>query len=174
MRLGFATVPVFTAVMACTPVTQTTGMALGPSPVLDGGVYSTGGGITVAAELMNIGGMMGLCGVWAESKRQAVLSKGKARNVLHTGSAYVNGTILHRDLGFMTKVDPTGSYGGQQAACVQTQTPYQAGQTLKLRIPKQVVHREIDDADGVGIAVVFRQTGPGAMNPSLKSLILDN
>ena len=174
MRLSFAFVPVVAALTACTPATQTTSMALGPSPVLDGGTYSTGGGITVAAEVKNIGGMAGLCGVWAESKRQSVLSKGKATKVMHTGSAYLNGTILHRDLAFMTKVAPTGSYGGQQAACVQTQTPYQPGQSLQLRIPKQVVHREIDDADGVGITVIFRQTGPGAMNPSLKSLILDN
>lgn len=147
-------------------------MALGPTPVLDGGSYSTGGGITIAAELKNLGGMTALCGVWAESKRQSVLSKGKARNVLHTGSAYVNGTVLHRDLGFMSKTAPTGDYAGQQAACVKTQTPWMGGQGLQLRIPQQVVHREIDDADGVGINVIFRQTGPGAMNPSLKSLIL--
>jgi len=176
-RKHLSIIAMITALAACTPAEQAAVMALGPTPVLDGGIYSSGGGITVAAQVNEIDGMTGLCGVWAESKRQAVFTKGLARKVMHTGSAYLDGTILHRDLAFMAKVDPMTSYAGQGANCVKTQRPWSAadaGKPVKLRIPKQVVHREIDDGDGVGIVVTFSQTGPGAMSPSLKSLILDN
>lgn len=158
---------------ACTPAEQAMMMQLA-NPGLDGGTYSTGGGIDVAAEIREIGGMTGLCGVWAESKRQAIFSKGKAGNVMRTGSAYVDGAVLHRDLGFMRKVAPSGPYAGQTANCIRTTRPWSAadeGKPVQIRIPRQVVHREGEDGDSTGLEVVFRQTGPGANNPTLKSLI---
>ncbi len=162
------------AAAACTPVAKVGKTSLGPSPVLDGGTYSTGGGITVAAQTINVGGMTALCGAWAESKHQSVLSKGAAPRVMHSGSVYLGDAVLHRDLAFMAKVAPAASYAGQPANCVVTQTPWSAGQVVKIRIPRQEVLRENSDQDGVNISVTFRQTGPGAMNPSLKSLILGN
>ena len=164
------------ALAACTPAEKAAVMML-VDPVLDGGGYSTGGGITVAAEVVPIGGMTGLCGAWSESKRQAVFTKGVSQKVMHTGSAYLDGEVLHRDLAFMNKVPPATSYAGQPGHCVKTQRPWSAsdaGKRVQLRIPQQVVHREIEDGDGASVIVTFSQTGPGAMNPSLKSLILDN
>lgn len=160
------------AMAGCTPAAKAPVMTLGEAPVLDGGTYSTGGGITLAAEVVPLGGQTALCGVWAESQHQSVLSKGSARRVLHTGSAYLNGQVLHRDLAFMAQVPPATSYAGLEANCVQTAMPWTGGGTLTLRIPTQVVHREINDNDGASIIVTFRQTGPGTHEPTLKSLIL--
>lgn len=162
---------------ACTPAQQGPVMQLGPNPVLDGGSYSTGGGITVAAEIMPIGGMTGLCGAWSESKRQAVFTRGVSGKVMHTGSAYLDGEVLHRDLAFMRKLPPMTSYAGQEANCVVTQRPWSSadeGKAVQLRIPRQEVHRENEDDGSASVVVIFKQTGPGAFNPSLKSLILDN
>lgn len=153
---------------ACTPAEQARLATLSMTPVLDGGTYSTGGGITVAAELREIEGMTGLCGAWAESEKQSVLSKGYAGRVMGTGSAYVNGKILHRGLGFMRKSPASASYGGLESNCVVTDRPWQPGDesaALNIRIPRQVVHREINDGDGTSISVIFRQTGPGASAP---------
>lgn len=150
---------------ACAPVQPTMTMPLGASPVLDGGSFSSGGGLTVAVQLVPIGGQTGLCGVWAESERQSVLSKGKAKDVMHTGSAYLDGHVLHRDLAFMRKVPPTDSYAGQEANCIATDRPWQPGdadKTVQIRIPRQVVHLEIEDDGDPSFSVLFRQTGPGA------------
>ncbi|QGX98800.1 hypothetical protein EI983_11170 [Roseovarius faecimaris] len=161
------------ALTACTPAEQVMMMKL-ENPTLDGGTYSTGGGIDIAAELREVDGMTGLCGVWAESERQAIFSKGKSGNVVRTGSAYVDGAVLHRDLGFMRKVAPNAPYTGQEASCIRTARPWSPqdqGKPVQIRIPRQVVHREDEEGDSTGLQVIFRQTGPGAKNPTLKSLI---
>lgn len=174
-RTGLSLIALIAALAACTPAKQAAVMSLGPSPVLDGGTFSTGGGIDVAAQIMPIEGMTGLCGVWAESRRQAIFTKGTARKVMHTGSAYVDGTVLHRDLAFMRKVEPVGSYAGQAAHCVKTQRPWSAadqGKRVQIELPRQVVHREIEDDGGASLIITFTQTGPGTSNPSLKSVLL--
>ena len=177
MRKTLSLIGLSAVLAACTPAQQSALMQLGPNPTLDGGSYSTGGGLTVAAQIVQISGMTGLCGVWSESKRQAVFTKGAAGRVMHSGSAYLDGEVLHRDLAFMRKVAPMTSYAGQSAKCIQTQRPWSAsdaGKQLSLRIPRQEVHREHEDGGGASIVAIFRQTGPGAHNPSLKSLLLDN
>jgi len=153
------------ALAACTPAEQAGMMKLGPAPMLDGGSFSTGGGLTVALELRPIGGQTGICGVWAESDNQSVLSKGRAREVVPTGSVYLDGQVLHRDLGFLRKVDPSGSYAGLDANCIRTERPWRdadAAKAVQVRLPRQVVHREIEASGGSSFQVVFRQTGPGA------------
>lgn len=114
-----------------------------------------------------MGGATALCGVWAESdrKRQSVLSKGKAGDVVASGSAYVDGQVIQRGLQFMRKVAPSDGFAGQSANCVITARPWQAGDEAKpvaIRIPRQVVYRDDADLGGGGVQVVFRQTGPGA------------
>jgi hypothetical protein len=151
----------FIALSACQPVSPDAVAQL-RAPVIDGGSYSTGGGITVAAEIQEIGGRTALCGVWAESKRQSVLSKGRAPQVMGSGSAYLGGEVLQRGLLFMRKVDPAEIYEGMQGNCVVTGQPWQGAQPVQIRIPRQIVHREDDDIDGAGPIVLFRQTGPGA------------
>ena len=150
---------------ACFPTGQTAVSRLGLMPVLDGGSYSTGGGITVAAEIKPLGGMTALCGVWAESAHQSVFTKGKAAQVMGSGSVYLGDTVLHRGLLFMQKATPSDSYVGHDAKCVKTQRPWQVGdetQPMQIRFPRQVVHREVDDFGGMSMPVMFRQTGPGA------------
>lgn len=151
----------FLTLAACQPVPPDAVTQL-RAPVLDGGSYSTGGGITVAAEVQEIAGRTALCGVWAESDRQSVLSKGRAPQVMGSGAAYLGEDVLHRGLLFMRKVDPAESYVGLQGHCVLTDRPWQGGQVVQIRIPRQIVHREDDDIDGAGPIVLFRQTGPGA------------
>lgn len=152
---------------ACAEAPQVARSTLGAAPVLDGGGYSSGGGITVAAEIKPMGGATALCGVWAESdsKRQSVLSKGKAGEVVASGSAYVDGQVIHRGLYFMRKVSPSDGFAGQSANCVITARPWQTGDEAKpvvIRIPRQVVYRDDGEMGSGGVQVVFRQTGPGA------------
>lgn len=152
---------------SCAPAPQVVTSTLGPAPVLDGGSYTSGGGITVAAEIQQINGMTALCGVWAESvsARQSVLTKGVAGRVVATGSAVVDGAAIHRGLLFMRKVPPMDDYAGQTAHCVITERPWQAGddaRSVDIRIPRQVVHRETGGLGSIGMVITFRQTGPGA------------
>ena len=148
---------------ACTPAEQAGMRQLGAAPTLDGGSFSSGGGLTVALDLRPIAGRTGICGVWAESDNQSVLSKGRAREVVRTGSAYLDGQILHRDLGFARKVAPPTSYAGLEANCIRTERPWReedANKALNIRIPRQVVYHDHSE-EGSGIKVLFRQTGPG-------------
>jgi hypothetical protein len=136
---------------------------LGPAPVLAGGTYDTGGGLTVAAEARERQGRTMICGVWAESAQQSILTKNKARGVLDTAAVSFGGQTVVRGLRFMAQVPPMADYAGQEATCTVTARPWQAGdegRRVEVRIPRQVVHREIDEQGG--FTVVFRPTGPGA------------
>jgi len=149
---------------ACAPLPRTTVSSLGSDAVLDGGSYSTGGGITVAAEARNINGMTALCGVWAVSEQQSALSRNKGRFVVETGAASLGREVIHRGFGFMKKVPRADDYTGQPANCVVTARPWQPGdasKTLSLQFPPLVVHREKDGLDP-GPVVRFKQTGPQA------------
>lgn len=150
---------------ACTAGSQAPRVTatLGPNPVLAGGTYSTGGGLTVAAEARERQGRTMICGVWAESTQQSILTKNKARGVLDTGAISFGGQTVLRGLRFMAQVPPMADYAGQQANCAVTARPWQAGddaREVQVRLPRQVVHVEIDEQGG--FRVVFRPTGPGA------------
>jgi len=149
---------------ACSPAPDTRTVArLGPDPALSGGSYSSGGGITVAADVREMDGRTMVCGVWAQSRQQSVLTKRKARGVLDTGSVALGAETLVRGLRFMTEVAPMADYGGQEAGCAVTQRPWRqgdAGRRVEIRLPRQVVEVEIDEAGG--FAVTFRPSGPGA------------
>ncbi|WP_371226916.1 hypothetical protein [Roseovarius sp. 2305UL8-3] len=149
---------------ACAPLPRVTGQALGPNAVLDGGRYSSGGGITVAAEARNINGMTALCGVWAESKSQSALTRQKGLFVVQTGTALLGREVIRSSFGFMKKVPAADDYTGQPATCVVTERPWQPGDNAKpltLRFPNLVVHREKDGLKP-GPIVTFKQTGPEA------------
>ena len=150
---------------ACSPAPGVQTVArLGPDPTLSGGSYSSGGGITVAADVRENNGRTMVCGVWAQSVQQSVLSKNKARGVLDTGAVALGGETLVRGLRFMTEVAPIAEHGGQEAGCAVMQRPWQqgdAGRRVEVRLPRQVV--EIDGDEEGGIVVVrFTPTGPGA------------
>ena len=148
---------------ACTTVQPAGNATLGANPVLDGGTFSSGGGLTVAAEIRESAGQTAVCGVWAQSERQSVLTKFKAERVIETGSVAVNGETVVRGLQFMPEVTPMGDYAGAQATCVRTERPWSArdtGAQVAIRIPQQIVVYE-PDVSGV-LKVEFKPTGPGA------------
>ena len=136
---------------------------LGSDPALGGGTYTSGGGITVAADLRNQGGRTMVCGVWAQSRQQSILTKLVERKVLGTGAVFLGDEPVVRGLVFMREVEPRADYGGAEAQCVITERPWRAGDETRrptVRIPGQVV---ADESDENGTMIVeFRPTGPGA------------
>lgn len=152
------------AVAGCVAATGPQVVAqLGSDPVLAGGSYSSGGGLTVAADLRERQGRTLVCGVWAQSDQQSILTKGKADGVIATGSIAVGGQTVVRGLSFMQEVPPMADYSGQEAGCTLTDRAWQASDAAartEIRIPRQVVHVEADEQGS--FAVTFRQTGPGA------------
>jgi hypothetical protein len=149
---------------ACAPVHTSYVSRFQSDPTLGGGSFTTGGGLTVAVEFQERAGKTALCGVWAESRNQSVLSKHKAQqNVIPSGSVYLGKKRLVQNLLFLNKVEPMADYSGQEVNCVATSRPWRAGdESLKpvVRIPRQLVLRDADITGG--ILVYFFQTGPGA------------
>ncbi len=133
------------------------------APTLDGGSFTSGGGLTVAVEVQERDGKTALCGLWAESRWQSALTNNKSREMLPAGSVYLGKQRLVQNLLFLNKVAPMADYSGQKVNCALTSRPWQAGdEALKpiVRIPRRLVVRD-GDIDG-GIFVYFNQTGPGA------------
>ncbi len=105
-----------------------------------------------------------VCGVWAQSHQQSILTKGRAKTVLPSGSVYIGSVRVMQDLSFLQEVPPMADYAGQQAGCRLSEYPWKTADKTpphKVRIPRQIVHYEDDDAGG-GFAVTFRQSGPAA------------
>ncbi|MFU8777384.1 MAG: hypothetical protein ACNA7M_06910 [Roseovarius sp.] len=151
----------------CTAVGPRIVAPLGDDPVVSGGSYDTGGGLSVAADIREQQGRVLVCGVWAQSHQQSVLTKGKAVDVMGTGAVYLGDRALVRGLVFMRQVPPALNYAGQEAGCVLTDRVWQAAHADAvpvIRLPRQVVHVEDGDYGG-GFVVTFRQTGPGAGMP---------
>ena len=137
---------------------------LGSDPILSGGTYTSGGGITVAADIRNDNGYTQICGVWAQSRHQSVFTNRVEHNVLGSGAVYLGNEAVIRGLVFMTEVDPADNYTGQTAGCIRTERPWRAGdetKTAQIRFPRQVVHVEGGGFAG-SLVVYFRPTGPGA------------
>lgn len=153
----------YLSLSACTEMPPTAETSLGFNPVVDGGSYSTGGGLTLAGEIQNVRGMTAVCGAWADGDNQSILSLGKSSRVMSTGAAFLDGQAIHRGLQFMNKVDPMETYAGAPANCVVTSRPWRDGdqaRDVQFRLPRQVVHVEVSEYTRV--EVLFRQTGPGA------------
>ncbi len=151
------------ALAACSTVQPAGKATLGANPVLDGGRFSSGGGLTVAADLRESAGRVAVCGVWAQSERQSVLTKFKAAQVIATGSVAVNGETLVRGLQFMPEVAPMADYAGAEAACVRTERAWSDAMRqarVDINIARQVVERDVSQS-GV-MEVVFIPDGPGA------------
>lgn len=139
---------------------------LGPDPVLAGGYYSTGGGLSIAVELRPMNGRTGICGAWAESASLAGHLAGKSRELLGSGAVYVGGTKVRHGLGFLKQVAPAPSYAGAPANCVITSRPWRpgdAGKHPEVRIPRKTV---VMNRGAAGIEIRFRQA-QGA-NPAME------
>lgn len=143
---------------------------LGASPAVSGGIYSSGGGLSVAAEVRSHQGRTAVCGAWAQSRRQSILTKHVERRVLDSGSVFLGRERVVHGLLFMNEVRPSKTYGNAPAGCVLTNRAWQAGDANKqvlIRIPRQVVNNQRGGSrrfggGGGGPIVTFKQTGPGA------------
>ncbi|MEM9500116.1 MAG: hypothetical protein AAGA28_19530 [Pseudomonadota bacterium] len=134
------------AVQAGEPAQQTDAartVPLGPDPVLGGGAFNRGGGITVAGELRRtVDGRMAVCAVWARSARLDIFGRTRARDALAPASIFVDGTQVRRDLRVFPQVAPTDRYAGAQARCVGTGQAWRVGATLRFHVPYQVLENE--------------------------------
>lgn len=142
---------------------------LGGNAALTGGDYSTGGGLTVAMEPRQIGGNLGLCGVWAQSSAMSIYTRDAAPRVLSKGVATLNGDVIARDFGFLNRVRPASSYAGAPAGCVvlnQAWQPRYATSRLDLRIPRQRIFLTSDSRRRNGQQVFF--TRSDSTNPALQ------
>ncbi len=151
------------ALVGCTAAGPAFVARLGADPVVSGGTYSSGGGVSIAADVREYQGKTMLCGVWAQSRAQSVLTNLVEPKLLGSGSVSFGDSVLVRGLLFMHEVNPAPDYAGQEARCVVTERAWQAGDDTRrpqIHIPGQVVHVEGDDMGT--FAVTFRQTGPGA------------
>ena len=140
--------------------------------MLGGGTFTSPGGITVAADVRNIGGLTGVCGVWAESANQSVMTRRSGPKILAGGGVSLDGQGVAQGLAFMAKVAPATSYAGLPANCITTDRPWQAGddaREVKIHLSRQVVFNDLDAGFGAsgGILIWFRPGGPGA-HPSDK------
>ena len=152
---------------ACTSNMPAGQATLGPSPALGGGTFTSPGGISVAVDARNIGGRTGICGVWAESINQSVMTRRSAPKILDSGGVSLAGQGVAQGLGFLRQVDPAESYAGMEANCITTDRPWRAGdeaRPLKVHFPRQVVFNDLDGGFGEsgGILIWFRPGGPGA------------
>lgn len=149
-----------------TPAGQAT---LGENPTLGGGSFTSPGGITVAVEARDIGGLTGICGVWAESINQSVMTRRSAPRILDSGGVSMDGQSVARGLRFLRQVEPATSYGGMLANCITTERPWRAGdetRPLGIHLVRQVVYNGLGGSDfdnsGGGILIWFRPGEPGA------------
>ena len=164
MRLGLIAMACLVGAGACTPLEPEVVARLGTAPAVAGGTYSTGGGMTVAADLQAYQGRTMVCGVWAQSPRQHYMTNFAEPKVLGSGAVYLRGEALLRGLVFMREVAPQADYAGQEAGCVVTDRPWQAGDDaaqIDIRLPQQIVAVEGEEPDGKRVSQ-FTPTGPGA------------
>ena len=159
----------FTLILtACAAPDGGTVTRLDAAPALTGGTYSTGGGLTLASTYRPVDGRTALCGAWAESKAQTPYTKGKARDILSGGAAYLDGEKILDDLGYFRKIQPTTDYRDIPATCRVTAQPWRpdyANRVPDIRLPRQVVYYDPSGISGPRIS--FQQTGPGALGGSL-------
>ncbi len=150
---------------ACTVATASGVARLSSEPSLSGGRYTSGGGLTVAVDLREAAGRTQVCGVWAQSRQQSILTKHVERRVLGAGSVVVDGRRVVTGLNFLREVPPQPDYGGLEGACVTTDRPWNPDTAARasVRIPRQIVHRGGYDAFDAGEPTVyFLPTGPAA------------
>lgn len=161
------------ALAACAVSVPAGKATLGPNPTVAGGTYTSPGGISVAVDVRDIQGRTGACGVWADSVRQSVMTRGAGRQVLDSGAVVLGGEAVIQGLGWARQVPAAESYAGLEGNCVVSERPWQAGDAakpVKIVLPRQVVFNDLDGGFGEsgGILIWFRPGGPGA-HPSDKT-----
>ena len=145
-------------------------VALGKNPILGGGIFTTGGGITIAMESRQIEGVPHLCGVWAKSEFLSAYVVGKVSFVLTQGVVQVGKEIVLRDFRVFSEVVVAPSYEGAQGKCVPIAYPAEG---MIVRFPKLPLVRDRGDEGGF-VRVDFTQTdkvNPAFTHGSLQKLI---
>ena len=147
---------------ACTATVPAGVTRLAGDVSLSGGKYTSGGGLTLATEVREQAGQTLVCGAWAQSKQQSILTKGQAHKVLDGGTIYLGDEAVARGLSFLAEVPPSQDYAGQEANCVLTERLWQTGdeaKTVQARFPRLLVYI---DADSGGVSVYFIPGEPSA------------
>lgn len=129
---------------------------------IGGGEWSSGGGITAVARVLQRDGATVVCGAWT-TDRQSVLSVPYNRDVMQVGSVYLAGERLVQNLAFMTYVPEADSLAGVQARCVasgEAWRPEFAEAEPRLRFPRLAIAQDGGDEEsgGSGDTTVFRET----------------
>ena len=149
-------------IAGCSQVVSKNVSSLGTNPVVDGGKYTSGGGLTIAAELRNNQGQTMLCGVWAQSRQQSILTKNVKNKVMGVASFFVGKERIHSGFVFMNEVSPSPSYAGLEANCITLERPWRAEYATngRIHIPRVLVYGDFDPFGGP--RVYFIQEGPRA------------
>jgi len=139
--------------------------SLGPNPTVAGGTYTSPGGMSAALVVRKIQGKTAVCGVWAKSKSQSVMTRGAEKKILRSGAVVLNGKTLLRNLSFLREVAPATSYANMEGHCRLTNQVWKQGNdkgTVQIVLPRQIVYRDLGDEMSGGIIIRFRPTGPSA------------
>lgn len=167
-RLRWLGMPFALALSACALGQSGNVTRFASEPLLTGGTFSTGGGLTVASVLKQVDGKTAVCGIWSESISQTVFTKGTAKEILASGSVSLGKQRLLTGLDFFRKVPPGTEYVGLDANCRTTELEWQSRYATErhvIALPRQVVYRGRNNPGG--LEVDFAQTGPGALSSSL-------
>ncbi|WP_162933113.1 hypothetical protein [Roseovarius sp. EL26] len=149
-------------IAGCAQVVSTSSSTLGNNLVVDGGKYTSGGGLTIVAELRNNQGLTMLCGAWAQSRQQSILTKNVKNKVLGVASYLVGNERIHTGFVFMNEVAPSANYVGQESNCITLERPWRAeyASNGRINIPRVLVYGDFDPFGDP--SVYFIQEGPRA------------
>ena len=139
---------------------------LGDRPVLGGGEFTTGGGLTVAVEARSIAGQPHLCGVWAQSRHLSAYVDDRVRDVLEKGVVLSGGKRVFRDFRVFPEVAAAQSYAGAGARCVPVAG---LGPDMAVHFPNHIVVN--DPGRRSSIQVRFKPTGLSNPAQNSKTLI---
>lgn len=164
MRLALlAILPILSA---CVAAVEPAGSdRIGPSYTSGGGTWSSGGGITAVARVVERDGRTALCGVWM-TDRQSALSFNRNEDVMAAASVFVGPERVMSNLHFMRRAEYTDDLTGQAAPCALSSLPWRAGfadAPVALRFPRLTFgDRGSSVAGGFGVfsgdTITFRQT----------------
>lgn len=138
---------------------------VGLAYVSGGGEWSSGGGITAVARVMESNGLAAVCGAWMTDP-QSALSANYNEDVMAAGAVFAGPTRMVNNLRFMRRVAYRDNLAGETANCVVSSIPWTAqlaSAPVKLRFPRITFgDRSLSASGGFGISsgdtVTFRQT----------------
>ena len=131
-----------------------------------GGSWTSGGGITAVARIVDRSGEAALCGAWM-TDRQSVLSAGYNERVMAAGSVFAGGERVASNLTFMRRHPWSDSLIGKPADCVATGRPWSpalSAAPVRIRLPRMTFGAGWGGAGiggvgpGSGDRTTFRQT----------------